>query len=351
VQPGAAVTFDVDTTPGRAFTGTVRFVSPTISASQRALTVEAIVPNADHALAAGAFVSARIGQGTTSSGLFVPTTAIIGTGTATRVFVVTGDHVETRLVTTGVTQGTTTEITSGLAAGERVATTHLDQLADGSIDLTKNAVYQNWLATFNMMNKHNQAKPNLTDTEYDLSVADLASGKAGFWFMGNWAEPNLLTASPNTNFGIMPLPISDDAKAYGNNSISVGIPGYFMIDEKQSTKEQRAGAIDFLTWLYTSEKGQARVAGPVESGGMNFIPVYKGFKIEPKTYMAREISKYVTGCKTLEWINTYYPAGGQDLYGASGQKLMTGAITGEQYAAELQAAWKGAVKKWRGVKK
>ena len=131
VQPGAAVTFDVDTTPGRAFTGTVRFVSPTISASQRALTVEAIVPNADHALAAGAFVSARIGQGTTSSGLFVPTAAIIGTGTATRVFVVTGDHVETRLVTTGVTQGTTTEITSGLAAGDRVATTHLDQLADG----------------------------------------------------------------------------------------------------------------------------------------------------------------------------------------------------------------------------
>ena len=227
----------------------------------------------------------------------------------------------------------------------------LDSMSDGTKNLMTDPVFKDYLATFELLKKYNQAKPNLTDTEYDLSVADLASGKAGFWFMGNWAEPNLLTASPNTNFGIMPLPISDDAKAYGNNSISVGIPGYFMIDEKQSTKEQRAGAIDFLTWLYTSEKGQARVAGPVESGGMNFIPVYKGFKIEPKTYMAREISKYVTGGKTLEWINTYYPAGGQELYGASGQKLMTGAITGEQYAAELQAAWKGAVKTWRGVKK
>ena len=227
----------------------------------------------------------------------------------------------------------------------------LDQMADGTKNLMADPVFKNYLATFELLKKYNQAKPNLTDTEYDASVADLASGKAGFWFMGNWAEPNLLTAAPDTNFGIMPLPISDVAGTYGNDSISVGIPGYFMIDAKQSTKEERAGAVDFLTWLYTSPKGQARVAGPVEKGGMNFIPVYKGFKVQPKTYMAQEISKYVVGGKTLSWMNTYYPAGGQDKYGASGQKLMTDTITGEQYAQELQDAWKGSVKTWRGAAK
>ena len=84
---------------------------------------------------------------------------------------------------------------------------------------------------------------------------------------------------------------------------------------------------------------------------MGFIPVYKGFKVQPKTYMSKEIAKYVAANKTIEWMNTYYPAGGQDLYGASGQKLMANAITGEQYATELQNAWKGVVKTWRGVKK
>jgi raffinose/stachyose/melibiose transport system substrate-binding protein len=227
----------------------------------------------------------------------------------------------------------------------------LDGMSDGTKNLSMDPVFKNYLATFDLLKKYNQAKPNTTDTEYDLSVADLASGKAAFWFMGNWAEPNLLTAAPNSNFGIIPLPISNDAKAYGNNSISVGIPGYFMIDNKQSTKEQRAGAVDFLTWLYTSAQGQKRVAGPVEDGGMNFIPVYSGFKVQPKTNMAKEISTYVTGGKTIEWVNTFYPAGGQDLYGASGQKLMADAITGDQYATELQTAWKGAVKTWRGVAK
>jgi raffinose/stachyose/melibiose transport system substrate-binding protein len=227
----------------------------------------------------------------------------------------------------------------------------LDGLSDGTKNLSADPVFKDYLATFDLLKKYNQAKPNTTDTEYDLSVADLASGKAAFWFMGNWAEPNLLTAAPDSNFGIIPLPISNDAKAYGNNSISVGIPGYFMIDMKQSTKEQRAGAVDFLTWLYTSAAGQKRVAGPVEAGGMNFIPVYSGFKVQPKTNMAKEISAYVTTGKTIEWVNTFYPAGGQDLYGASGQKLMADVITGDQYAAELQAAWKGSVKTWRGAAK
>ena len=237
------------------------------------------------------------------------------------------------------------------------ATTHegrlkvLDAMADGKKNLASDPVFKDYLATFELMKKYNQAKPNLTDTEYDASVADLAAGKAGFWFMGNWAEPNLLTAAPDTDFGIMPLPISNSASFAGNSAISVGVPGYFMVDNKQSTPEQRAGAIDFLTWLYTSAKGQQRVAGPVEKGGMNFIPVYKGFKVQPQTYMAKEIASYVGANKTLEWINTYYPAGGQDLYGASGQKLMTDTITGDQYATELQNAWKGAVKTWRGVKK
>jgi raffinose/stachyose/melibiose transport system substrate-binding protein len=227
----------------------------------------------------------------------------------------------------------------------------LDALADGKKDLSKDAVFQNYLATFALLNKYNQAKPNTTDTEYDLAVKDLASGKAAFWFMGNWAEPSLLTANDKNDYGIMPLPISNNTKDAGNKSISVGVPGYFMIDNTQSTAAERAGAVDFLEWLYTEPAGQKFVAGPVEDGGMNFIPVYKGFTISPKTYMAKEISKYVVAGNTLEWINTYYPAGGQDLYGASGQKLMAGKITGAQYGDELEKAWKGAVKTWRGVKK
>ena len=225
----------------------------------------------------------------------------------------------------------------------------LDGLSDGKKNLSTDPVFKNWLATYDLLKKYNSSPANLTDTEYDASIAALASGDFGFMFQGNWTEPNLITASKGDDFGIMPLPISNNAKDYGNDSIPVGVPGYFMIDNEQSTKAERDGAIDFLTWLYTSPAGQKRVAGPVEEGGMSFIPVYKGFKIEPKTYMAKEISKFASAGKTLDWMNSYYPAGLQEEVGkVSMQQYFTDKISAAELAKAIENAWKGKPKTWRG---
>jgi raffinose/stachyose/melibiose transport system substrate-binding protein len=225
----------------------------------------------------------------------------------------------------------------------------LDDLVAGKANLANNGTFKNWLATFDLLKKYNAGKVNLTDTEYDASIANLSSGDYAFMFQGNWTEPNLITASKGADFGLMPLPISNNAKDYGNDSIPVGVPGYFMIDAQQSTKWQQKGALDFLTWLYTSPAGQKRVAGPVEEGGMNFIPVYKGFKIEPKTYMAKEISKFASAGKTLDWMNSYYPAGLQEEVGkVSMQQYFTDKISGAELAKAIENAWKGKPKTWRG---
>jgi raffinose/stachyose/melibiose transport system substrate-binding protein len=226
----------------------------------------------------------------------------------------------------------------------------LDDLVDGKANLANSTAFKNWLATFDLLKKYNTGKVNLTDTEYDASIANLSGGDYAFMFQGNWTEPNLITASKGDDFGIMPLPISNNAKDYGNTQIPVGIPGYFMIDAQQSTTWQRKGAIDFLTWLYTSPQGQKRVAGPVEEGGMNFIPVYKGFKIEPKTYMAKEISKFASAGKTLDWMNSYYPAGLQEEVGkVSMQQYFTDKISSAELAKAIENAWKGKPKTWRGA--
>jgi raffinose/stachyose/melibiose transport system substrate-binding protein len=85
---------------------------------------------------------------------------------------------------------------------------------------------------------------------------------------------------------------------------------------------------------------------------MGFIPVYKGFKTKPATSMAGDIAKFVEAGKTLEWINTYYPAGLQEEVGkVSMQQYFTDKISSTDLAAAIQAAWKGSVKTWRGAKK
>jgi len=175
----------------------------------------------------------------------------------------------------------------------------LDQLADGKMNLSNNTAFKNWLATFDMLKKYNKSTVNLTDTEFAASITSLASGDYGFLFQGNWTEPDLMKAAAGTDFGIMPLPMSNDAKGYGND--------------------------------------------------MGFIPVYKGFKTEPATSMSRDISKFVVAGKTLDWINAFYPGGLQEEVGkVSMQQYFTDKISKAELATAIENAWKGKPKTWRG---
>ena len=132
VAVGQPVNFEVDAYAGRQFEGTIKFVSPALQADQRALTIEATVPNANGVLKPGLFATARIEQRSKTPGVLVPASAVQVTSGTSRVYVVAGDHVEERIVTTGDTVGDRIEITKGLKAGERVATKNVAQLADGA---------------------------------------------------------------------------------------------------------------------------------------------------------------------------------------------------------------------------
>jgi len=132
IAVGAPVNFEVDAYPGRQFTGKVRFISPALEANQRALTVEAVVANPDRELKPGLFATARIEQPQRTPAVLVPASAVQTTAGTSRVFIVNGDHVEERIVTVGQTVDAQVEISNGLKAGERVATTNVAQLTDGA---------------------------------------------------------------------------------------------------------------------------------------------------------------------------------------------------------------------------
>jgi RND family efflux transporter MFP subunit len=125
------VTFEVDAYPGQTFTGQVRYVSPSVKAETRALTVEAVVPNDTGRLKPGFFATARIEQTVQAPGILVPATAIRTLAGTARVFVVTGERAEERIVMTGQVVGDRVEITDGVKEGERLVADGLDQLVDG----------------------------------------------------------------------------------------------------------------------------------------------------------------------------------------------------------------------------
>lgn len=125
------VHFTVTAFGDQAFTGSVKYISPNIRESSRDLVVEAICPNGDFKLKPGMFAVAKIDLGDTPRPV-VPKTSVVQDDTGARVFVVTGQQVQERLVQLGETVGDVTAVMQGVKAGENVVVAPGPDVHDGA---------------------------------------------------------------------------------------------------------------------------------------------------------------------------------------------------------------------------
>ncbi len=132
VRAGQAVRLSVDAYPDTVFNAKVRFVSPALQTNQRALTVEAVAPNADGRLKPGLFATALLQRPDPQPALLVDASAVETVAGTSRVYVVAGEKVEERIVTLGERAGNRIELATGVKAGERVVINPRGKLTDGT---------------------------------------------------------------------------------------------------------------------------------------------------------------------------------------------------------------------------
>lgn len=213
----------------------------------------------------------------------------------------------------------------------------IKDLQEGNVDLTNNKVYNEWLDTFDLMKEHNAATKSPLSADYDSATLGLANGDIGLWFMGNWAMPQLMEANPDANFGILPVPISDEEGAYGNTQISIGVPQTWAIDASQSSKEQQEGAKDFLNWMYEDSEGQEYYVNK-----LGFIPINSNNTVQPSDSLSQAVLKYLQEDRGLEWINAHYPPTAYPSMGASLQKYLGDDTDRAGLTKEIEDYWKNS---------
>jgi RND family efflux transporter MFP subunit len=115
------------------FKGQVTRTSGSIDASTRTMQIEVSLPNKDGRLLPGAYVQVALPLSASAS-LTVPSNALLFRGEGTRVAVIdaTG-KVALHAVTLGRNNGTTVEVTGGIAATDRLVLNPPDSLVDGDV--------------------------------------------------------------------------------------------------------------------------------------------------------------------------------------------------------------------------
>jgi multidrug efflux pump subunit AcrA (membrane-fusion protein) len=131
VHVGQSVSATTSAWPDKSFSGHIARIAPSVTANSRTLTVEAELDNSSGALKPGQFATVRILQPRPVPAVLVPAKAVMTDAGVSRVFVIKDGHAEQRLVQLGVTEGDLIQLKSGVTADEKVATSNLEQLADG----------------------------------------------------------------------------------------------------------------------------------------------------------------------------------------------------------------------------
>ena len=150
LKKGTAVRVSTDASPGRAFTGAVTALNPEVDPSTRNVKVQATVANADGALRPGMFARIELVLPESQSVLVVPATAVLHAPYGDSVFVIsdvkdekTGNTVKQARMTTvrlGATRGDFVAVTSGLAAGQTIATSGVFKLKNGTAVVIDNSL-------------------------------------------------------------------------------------------------------------------------------------------------------------------------------------------------------------------
>ena len=120
-------------------------------------------------------------------------------------------------------------------------------------------------------------------------MSEFALGKAAMVQNGNWAWGQIAKVEGNKvkEEDIKFLPIYTGVAGEEKQGLAIGTENFFAINSKAKPEDQQA-SIDFVTWLFTSEKGKAFV-----TNDLGFITPFDTFTESetPNDPLAKEIVK------------------------------------------------------------
>jgi cobalt-zinc-cadmium efflux system membrane fusion protein len=120
IRPGLPVTITAQNRPDLVADGTVHYVGPLLEQDTRVSSARVLLANPRGTWQPGLFVNARVTLERARVPVAVPDDALVRTAEGMAVFRAAGNRFTSVPVTVGRSDGRTTEITSGLAAGDSV---------------------------------------------------------------------------------------------------------------------------------------------------------------------------------------------------------------------------------------
>lgn len=174
---------------------------------------------------------------------------------------------------------------------------------------------------------------NGTDKPFEVGneagSTDFANGKAAMWIQGPWNAETILKVNPEMEFGVAPLPVSNNA---AGTMINLSTSTTIALSNTSKNKEV---ALDLLNYFYDANDSSALFQE------LKFNPVSTVHKYEVFPWV-NEASEYVAKGKAYQDLKL--PNGVTDEQSKLLQSYYAKEVTKEQFIASMDKAWATAIK-------
>lgn len=130
VSVGTPATVTVKSAGVENLEGSVTLVNPVKNEQTGMYTVRVLIPNENGAVHTGMFADVCLSTIVEEHAVVVPADAVLQDGDAFYVYVVNGDEAERRPVETGISDGVSIQLASGVSAGEQVVVSGKEYLSE-----------------------------------------------------------------------------------------------------------------------------------------------------------------------------------------------------------------------------
>ena len=142
----------------------------------------------------------------------------------------------------------------------------------------------------------------------DNSMSEFALGECAMVQNGNWAWSQIEGVKGNVvkADNIKYLPIYTGMKVDPQQGLCIGTENFYAVNKKASAEDQKA-TIDFVYWLYSSEKGKDYVINKL--GFISPFDTFAEFE-KPKDPLAVEVLHWMkkSDITTIPWYFTLFPS-------------------------------------------
>ena len=163
----------------------------------------------------------------------------------------------------------------------------------------------------------------------EAGSTDFANGKAAMWVQGPWNAETILKVNPEIEFGVAPLPVSNNPEG---TMINLSVSTTLAVSKSSKNKEV---ALDLLNYFYDAKDSSALFEE------LKFNPVSTVHKYEVFPWV-NEASQYVEQGKAYQDLKL--PNGVTDEQAKLLQSYYAKEVTKEQFISSMDNAWKTAIK-------